>query len=263
MKRNSYFIKFYPFLHDVRMLYRQIAFRVRRQKNYRQIFYYAELAQALASSQRISDISEHLSALFYHAAEVKPKFIVELGTGTGESTRALLAVAALNQGRVLSLDIKDCSWLHFENSARWDFIKSDDIEFGETRFLDWCASQNLPPHADVIFVDTSHLYEHTREELRVWVPYLSDTGVMIFHDTNMGQGVYGRLDGTVGVGWDNHRGVIRAVEEFLGRHYDETKFFIDFSNGFLVRHYPNSNGLTVLKRFEYSGQIRRSYPVEL
>lgn len=72
--------------------------------------------------------------------------------------------------------------------------------------------------------------------------------MIIFHDTNMGRGLYGRCDGSVGLGWDNQRGVIRTIEEFLDRRYEENHFFVDAVNGFLVKHYPNCNGLTVPKR---------------
>lgn len=73
---------------------------------------------------------------------------------------------------------------------------------------------------------------------------------MIFHDTNMGLGVYGRIDGSVGIGYDNERGVIRALEEFLGRQYDEKSFFCDLAGGYLIKHYPHCNGLAVLKKYE-------------
>ena len=103
---------------------------------------------------------------------------------------------------------------------------------------------------DVLFIDTSHEYQHSVEEIAVWSGHLNDDGVMMFHDTNMGKGRYARLHGSIGFGWDNGRGVIRAIEESVGRKYDERAYFIDRAAGFLIYHYPHCNGFTVMKRFD-------------
>ena len=72
---------------------------------------------------------------------------------------------------------------------------------------------------------------------------------MIFHDTNMATW-FRSLDGEVRRGWDNQRGVIRAIEERLGRSYDGAAYFVDIIDGFLVEHRPWCNGLTVLRRID-------------
>lgn len=226
---------------------RKLRFRLAGGTRYSQSFYCDSLVQSLRGSKNQSDISDHLSTLFYHVMEAQPRLIVELGTRGGESTRVLLAVARLARSRVLSVDIEDCRSLDLEQGVPWEFIQSDDVAFA-VEFPRWCAQRDLPPKADALFIDTSHRYEHTKSELAAWVPHLADDGVLILHDTNMGAGTYSRLDGTVDLGWDNQRGVIRAIEEFLGTHYDENRFFTDVRNGFLILHYPYCNGLTILKR---------------
>jgi hypothetical protein len=40
------------------------------------------------------------------------------------------------------------------------------------------------------------------------------------------------------LGWNNRRGVIRAIEEEFGRAWDEESQFVDVAAGFLVRHPP-------------------------
>ena len=101
----------------------------------------------------------------------------------------------------------------------------------------------------MIFIDTSHLYEHTRDEIDRWLPRLAPGGAMVFHDTNMATW-YRSLNGQVRRGWDNERGVIRAIEERLGRNYDADTYFVDIAAGFLVEHWPWCSGLTVLRRLE-------------
>jgi cephalosporin hydroxylase len=198
-----------------------------------------------------SDISEHLGTLFTEAVLTRPRLIVELGTRGGESTRALIAAANVCNAKVLSVDIDPAPLLGVPGRERWSFVQSDDVCFGREAegFECWCAERGFLPEADVIFIDSSHLYEHTCEELDVWHKHLSAAGVLLFHDTNMGSGTFGMLSGHVpNNGRGSQRGVIRAIEEFLGRQYNERAFFVDIARGFLVTHRPNCNGFTALRR---------------
>ena len=172
-----------------------------------------------------------------------------MGTRGGISTRALLAAAEIAEAQVLSVDIEDCSNIDLPEHLRprWTFVRADDVAFAGQPFEDFCAAQRLPLLADVILIDTSHIYEHTRAEIAEWMPHLSPRGVMLFHDTNMSS-TYRRLDGGVGRAFENDRGVIRAVEDLLARRYDETTYFTDCVNGFLVSHVPWSSGFLILRR---------------
>lgn len=208
------------------------------------------LAEALGRwSSAHSDVHDHLGALFAEAVYARPRLIVELGTRGAVSTRALLAAAEAADAHVLSIDIENCGSTDIPDRflPRWSFVQSDDVAFAGEPFAAFCAQRGLPAAAEVIFVDTSHLYEHTREEIAAWLPRLAPNGVMLFHDTNMGVW-WRRLDGRISRGWDNHRGVIRAIEERLGRTYDETTYFTDAVDGFLIQHSPWSSGFTVLRR---------------
>ena len=229
--------------------FRIALFSLRGGTHYTQTFYCPPLLDALGMAKRRSHISDHLGAIFFFALDARPKLMVELGTNSGESTRVLLAAASITKAALLSVDIKDCGQLALPFREHWHFVQSDDIEFGKAGFTQWCLSHSVEPRIDVLFIDTSHRYEHTKQEIEIWSRYLSDDAVMLFHDTNMGTGAYGRTDGSVGYGFDNKRGVIRAIEELTGRQYDESSFFCDFAQGYLIMHYPNCNGLAVLKKY--------------
>jgi hypothetical protein len=199
-----------------------------------------------------ADIRDHLGALFAETIAARPRLIVELGTRGGVSTRALLAAAEVAGAHLLSVDIVDCPLSDIPDRflRRWSFVRADDVAFAGQPFADFCAARALAPTAEAILVDTSHRYDHTRDELAVWLPRLAPRGVIMFHDTHMGAGWYRRLDGIVSRGWNNERGVIRAIEERLGRRYDETTFFTDVVGGFVVQHVPWSSGFTVLRRLD-------------
>ena len=197
-----------------------------------------------------SDISDHLPTIFADIVGAQPRLIVELGTRGGESTKTILGAAAHSDARVLSIDIDDCKGVAVADSlkARWEFIQADDVAFGRERFREWCAAKGIAPSIDVLFIDTSHLYEHTVAEIAQWEGFVPEGGIILFHDTNLRRTARTVGNKLLDFGWDNERGVIRAIEEFLGRRYDEGAFFVDTRKGWLVRHHPNNYGLTLLRR---------------
>jgi predicted O-methyltransferase YrrM len=209
------------------------------------------LANALGPWATIaSDIRDHIGTIFYEAISSRPRLLVELGTRGGVSTRTLLAAAEITNAHVLSIDVDDCSVIDLPDDfrKRWSFIRADDIAFAGEPFSAFCTTRALPPVAEVILVDTSHLYQHTRDEIKHWVPLLGQRGVIMFHDTNMGGDWYKCLDRDIGSCWDNKRGVTRAIEEFLGRRYDEHTFFTDVAAGFVITHLPWSGGLLIMRK---------------
>jgi len=211
-----------------------------------------------------SDISDYLATIFSEAVAVKPRLIVELGVRGGESRFVLERVARVTGAFLVSVDLDDCSAVCTE-SPRWPFVRSDDILFAKI-FGDWCTQRRIEPRIDVLFIDTSHLYEHTVQEIDAWFPYLSDDCKVIFHDTNI-KLFYRRLDGTIEPGWNNKRGVIRAVEEHLGTRLNERVDFVTIAQGWLIRHWSHCSGLTTMERLRRSpentedsaGEARGSY----
>lgn len=191
-----------------------------------------------------TDISDHLATLFLEALTTKGQLVVELGTRGGDSTFALSKVVELTKGMLVSVDIEEQSGVR--SYDRWQFVKSDDIAFAG-RFEAWAGKNKLQPKIDFLFIDTSHEYEHTKQEIQAWLPFVSDQGKVAFHDTNM-QEIYSRKDGSKGHGWNNQRGVIRAIEEFLEVDINEKESFQTIIQSWMVSHWPNCNGLTLLEK---------------
>jgi predicted O-methyltransferase YrrM len=205
----------------------------------------------LGAPPLVSDISDHLGTLLYEAVAQRPRLMVELGTRGGESTRALLAAARHTGAHLLSVDIEPCGDIPAfpeELRSSWSFVQADDVAFGRGHFDDWCRARGLPAEAPVLFVDTSHEYEHTREELKAWLPKVPVGGVAMFHDACMDHAV-SRNDGTIVFGWNNAHGVIRAIKERLGVQINERAYCVVKTDEWLLRHDPKSNGFTVLRYF--------------
>ena len=193
-----------------------------------------------------NDISDHLVTLFIEALSIKPKLMVELGVRGGESTFVLERVAKLCNSNLVSVDIEDCS--HISSLSNWLFFQGDDIEFANN-FEKWCDNHDIKPIIDVIFIDTNHLYEHTIKEIHQWFPFLSNNSKVFFHDTNC-NGIYFRKDGSMGIGWNNKRGVTRALETYFNKKYNEKKDFIDFRKGWIINHHAFCNGFTILTKID-------------
>lgn len=196
-----------------------------------------------------TDIADHLPVLFSEAIKSCPSLIVELGTRGGDSTKVLLKAASMTKAKMLSVDIEDCRHVVNDSSFTdlWRFVQADDVAFA-AEFKNWCHKVDYPASIDVLFIDTSHEYDHTIQEIKAWFPLLSPKCKVIFHDTNMRR-YFKHKSGRIVLGWDNKRGVIRAIEETLCCSYNEAVPFIDLHEGWMIEHYPHSNGLTILTRW--------------
>lgn len=195
---------------------------------------------------RRTNISDHLATIFHESVMASPRLIVELGVGEGESHFVFERVADKCDAQLVSVDISDCTQACTRPSS-CHVVQSEDVEFA-TRFPQWCREQSMPSSSvDVLFVDTSHFYQHTVQELSGWLPLLSNRCKMIFHDTNLRR-IMRRADGTLWLAWANQRGVIRAIEEQLGVKFDERRDFVASAAGWKIRHWSYCNGLTILER---------------
>ncbi|QLH77290.1 class I SAM-dependent methyltransferase [Halosimplex rubrum] len=206
-----------------------------------------ELRAVQRRARRNTDTSDHLERLFVEALAADPDTVVELGVRGGESTFVFERVARLTGADLVSVDVEGTTY--DTDYERWEFVRSDDVAFAEA-FEEWCAGREVDPAVDVLFVDTSHEFEHTVAEIDAWFPHLADDAVVLFHDTNMRR-VYRREDGTVGLSRRADRGVIRALEEHFECSLDETESFATVRDGFVLEQRPSCSGLAVLKRLGF------------
>ena len=131
---------------------------------------------------RPSDIQEYLPFLYEQAHSRPGCCIVELGTRNGNSTLAFLAGVAESGGTVWSVDVdniilNDDGMWRWQNARNWRFIHGSDMDEG--------VQAMLPEKIDILFIDTSHEYEHTLAELRTYIPRLTPDGIALLHDTKV------------------------------------------------------------------------------
>jgi predicted O-methyltransferase YrrM len=160
-----------------------------------------------------SDIVGHLPYL-HDRASVGGCVALELGVRSGESTSAFLAAVEAHRGHLWSVDIDPPSIpVEWYDNTHWSFVQGDD--------LDPVTVDQLPHKIDLLFIDTSHTYRHTFDELAFYGPRVRRGGVILLHDTD--------LEVAPGSVADEDRGfpVRRAVQDWC-----KTQFLTpDFRDG--------------------------------
>lgn len=163
-----------------------------------------------------SDIYLHLPRFVALVEALDAKHVIELGTRTGVSTIAWLYALEQTGGQLTSVDIAPRppigQW------PNWTFVQGDD--------LDPAVVGSLEP-ADIVFIDTSHLYEHTARELRVYRHLVHPGGLIVLHDT--------LLERPIGAPVRPRFPVRTAIEEFVAEE------------GLEWRNYPECFGLGVIR----------------
>lgn len=207
------------------------------------------------SNMKNTDISSHLPAIFVHSILQNPNMIIECGINTGESTFALSTVAKINSSKLIGIDIN-------QKPAQLVYEKIDNPNFhcmNDLDFPNFYKKNNSTDKADIIFIDTSHAYKLTIQEIPAFLPLLKKGGLFIFHDSNItpylfaNHKYYLRINNTIGGGC-GERGVTKAIKEYFSIQFDEYKYwnftFKKDNSYWQFIHYPFCNGLTCIKQLK-------------
>lgn len=195
-----------------------------------------------------NDICNHFDNLFYEVICLKPKFILELGVRKGESTYVFNKIQKILNNKFVSVDIEDCS--NVIKDPNWIFIKDDSIKFLQN-FNTWSQNNTNSARPDVIFIDTSHLYEETLQEIKLSTKTITDNGAIIFHDTNHNH--ITSLENGIVYNKYNYRpqlGVKFALEDYFDCKFNFKNHFVIIKEGWLIKHYPESFGLTIMRKLK-------------
>jgi predicted O-methyltransferase YrrM len=98
--------------------------------------------------------------------------ILELGVASGQSTKLFLKLCKKNKGKLVSVDILDCSSI--SNDKRWTFIKSSDDNF-------YLINKYIKK-LDLIFIDSLHEPNHVKKIFYNYYKKLKINGICIIDD---------------------------------------------------------------------------------
>lgn len=99
--------------------------------------------------------------------------ILEFGVRKGISTKLFLEIAKLQNGRVYSVDIDDCSNLFKDKN--WKFFRTRDDNFEYIQ-------KNIPAQLDVIYLDSVHEAKHVESIFYNYFSFLKVGGYFIIDD---------------------------------------------------------------------------------
>lgn len=210
------------------------------------------------SNQKNTDISSHLPTIFVHCINSDPSLVVEAGVRGGESTIPLQKACEFNNAKLIGLDILQSAAKAYSSIANALFLCMDDMNFAEY----YHNSEFKNEGVDAVFIDTSHLYEHTLQEITQFVPLLKEKGMLIFHDSNVtplnNNISYVRLNGSMDSAPGNTRGVTQAIKEYFSIEFDEYSYvnftFTKDATPWHITHYPFCNGLTIIQRIAFNNK---------
>ena len=118
-----------------------------------------------------SDIAPHFPRIERLIETHRVRYVVELGVRWGHSTSCFVNAVA-SRGHVWSVDIGPAP---YPQTRWWTFIQGNDT--------DPAVAAQLPDTCDLLFIDTSHAYEHTVAELALYGPRVRPGGLIVLHDT--------------------------------------------------------------------------------
>lgn len=131
-------------------------------------------------------VSEFLGEL---AWRLRPSHVVELGCYVGwTSAHFALGLQAAGGGTLWCVDAEErfLTAAH-DNLARLNL--NTGVEFIHGFSLDAAVLARLPGQVDLLFIDTSHEYQPTLDEIAAYLPRLAPGGMIALHDSLSQNGV--------------------------------------------------------------------------
>jgi predicted O-methyltransferase YrrM len=207
---------------------------------------YYDIDQVFAAENERSNfgqVSAQLLRLHHLAAQFEQPTILECGVHEGWSTGVLAKACEEHGGRLISIDINDCS--DAISSSCWTFIQSDDTNL---EFI-FTEAPLLKAGIDLIYIDSRHSGAHVARLIDLYYPHVNSGGYLTFDDIDPGPYMRGqRKDHPQReVAW---REISNRVQDFFYANQDDLRLEFHFG----------STGLAVMKKLAPKDQ--RPQPVK-
>ena len=106
-------------------------------------------------------------------SKIQKPTILELGVENGISTKKILDVCELNNGKLYSVDVNDCSKV--TDNKNWKFIQSRDDNFDFINSL-------IPKEIDFLYIDSLHEAKHVEKLLYNYYNKIKINGYVFIDD---------------------------------------------------------------------------------
>ena len=106
-------------------------------------------------------------------SKISNPIILELGVENGRSTKKFLEICKTNNGKLFSVDVKDCSKI--SNDPKWNFYNTRDDNF---EFI----NSKLPEKIDVLYIDSLHEASHVKKLIYGYYQKIKNEGYIFIDD---------------------------------------------------------------------------------
>jgi predicted O-methyltransferase YrrM len=138
-----------------------------------------------------SGLGDSAWLLYGLARSIKPKVCVEIGSARGKSACAVgLALRRNGGGKLYAIDPhRPTNWNDTASVDSFSIITENLRKAGVTEFVEIVrkisgeAAKGWTQKIDLIFIDGDHSYEGVKADWALFLPYLNEFGVVVFHDT--------------------------------------------------------------------------------
>jgi len=185
----------------------------------------------------------HIPFMFFLTNFLKPNRYVELGTHHGASFFAICqAVSRLSlKTQCIAID----TWKGDDHTGPYAghifenfkyILKSNFTDFASFIRSDFetAAGRFAPSSIDLLHIDGYHTYEAVKNDFTTWLPKLTDTATVLFHDINEHSGDFG---------------VWKFWEE-IKAHYPTFEFFHSHGLGVLCVDYSSNQLISLINLVE-------------
>ena len=194
----------------------------------------SRLRSMLGSSDESHFVAWQLLQLYEAALDRPGGTFLELGTDRGQGSNALLAACDEVGGRLVSVDIRDCS--SAAASPNWTFVQSSSID--RRAIIE--AAPFLSDGIDITYVDSLHTPDHVRQEIYTWFDLVREGGLIYFDDVDSGPYMRGRRKDNAHMEISNRR-IRELIERVFYANVDKLELALNFGStglGLLRKRVP-------------------------
>jgi len=138
-----------------------------------------------------SGLGDSAWLLYGLARSIKPKVCVEIGSARGKSACAVgLALRRNGGGKLYAIDPHSpTQWNDADSTDSFAIITKHLQKAGVSDYVEIVrktskeAAAGWPRPIDLIFIDGDHSYEGVKADWDLFIPHVSEFGVVVFHDT--------------------------------------------------------------------------------